>query len=88
MLSTLFAGDFAGAGIGVAFVFAVNKGTRVIESIKGLNLQDAIFRSMQMIDPHTHLIRGPMPWKGIAFSFALSLLLAACACKVPTNRDF
>jgi ABC-2 type transport system permease protein len=88
LLSTVFAGDYTSAGIGFLLVFMMNKGNRVIESIKGLNLQDAIFRPMQMIDPHTHLIRGPMPWNGIAFSFALSLVLSACAWKVTTDRDF
>jgi hypothetical protein len=88
LLSTVCAGDYTGAGIGLVLVFVVNKGTRVIESIKGLNLQDAIFRPIQMIDPNTHLIRGPMPWDGIAVSFALSLLLSALAWKVTTDRDF
>ncbi len=86
--STLFAGDFTSAGIGIALVYAVTISTRVIESIKRLNLQDAIFLPMQMIDPHTHLIRGPMPWNGIAFSFALSLVLSALAWKVTSARDF
>jgi ABC-2 type transport system permease protein len=89
LLSTLFAGDFTSAGIGIALVYAVTISTRVIESIKRLNLQDAIFLPLaQRIDPHTHLIRGPMPWNGIAFSFALSLVLSACAWKVTTDRDF
>src|SRR5579872_680972 len=60
LLSTLFAGDFTSAGIGIALVYAVTISTRVIESIKRLNLQDAIF-PMQMIDRHTYLIRGQMP---------------------------
>ena len=88
LLSAFFAGDFTSAGIGIALVYAVTISTRVIESIKGLNLQDAIFLPMKMIDHHTHLIPGPMPWNGIALSFALSLALSACAWKVTTNRDF
>ena len=88
LLSTLFAGDFTSAGIGIALVYAVTISTRVIGSIKRLNLQDAIFLPMPRLDPHTHLIRGPMPWNGIAFSFALSLVLSACAWKVTTNRDY
>ena len=85
--STLFAGEFTSAGIGIAAVFAVNNSTRVIESLKGLNLQDAIAPT-QMIDASTYLIRGQMPWNGIAFSFVLSLLLSACAWRVTIARDF
>lgn len=85
--STLFAGEFTSAGIGIAVVFAVNNSTRVIESLKGLNLQDAIAPT-QMIDASTYLIRGQMPWNGIAFSFALSLLLSAWAWKITIDRDF
>jgi len=85
--SALFAGEFTSAGIGIAIVFAVNSSTRVIESLKGLNLQDAIAPT-QMIDASTYLIRGQVPWTGIAFSFALSLLLAAWAWKVTISRDF
>ena len=89
LLSTLFAGDFTSAGIGIALVYAVTISTRVIESIKRLNLQDAIFLPLaQRIDPHTHLIRGPMPWNGIAFSFALSLVLSVWAWKVTSAKDF
>jgi hypothetical protein len=88
LLSTLFAGDFTSAGIGIALVYAVTITTRVIESIKRLNLQDAIFLPMPRIDPYTHLIRRPMPWDGIAISFAVSLVLSACAWKVTTDRDF
>ena len=42
---------------------------------------------MRMIDPSTYLICGHMPWSGIAFSFALSLLLSAWAWKVTIARD-
>jgi hypothetical protein len=68
-------------------VFAVNNSTRVIEALKGLNLQDTIAPT-QMIDASTYLIRGQMPWSGIAFSFVLSLLLAALAWIVTIARDF
>jgi ABC-2 type transport system permease protein len=88
LLSTLFAGDFTGAGIGIALAYAVTISTRVIGSIKGLNLQDAIFLPMPRIDPHTHLIRAPMPWNGIAVSFAITLVLSACAWRVTSARDF
>ena len=87
LLSTVFAGDYTSAGIGIAVVFAINNSTRVIESLKRLNLQDAI-TPPQMIDQSTHLIHGQMPWNGIAFSFALSLALSACAWKVTVARDF
>jgi len=87
LASTLFAGDFTSAGIGIALVFAVNNSTRVIESLKWLNLQDAI-TPMYAIDESTYLIRGQMPWDGIAFSFALSLALSAWAWKVTIARDF
>jgi len=87
LASTLFTGDFTSAGIGIALVFAVNNSTRVIEAIKGLNLQDVIF-PMDMIDGSTHLIRGQMPWNGIALSFALSLVLAVWAWKATIARDF
>jgi ABC-2 type transport system permease protein len=87
LASTLFAGEFTSAGIGIAAVFAVNNSTRVIESLKRLNLQDAI-TPMDMIDLSTYLIRGQMPWYGIAVSFALSLLLSAWAWKVTIARDF
>lgn len=89
LLSTLFAGDFTSAGIGIALIYAITIGTRVVESIKGLNLQDAIFLPLHLrIDPATHLIRRPMPWSGIAFSFALCLALSACAWKITTTRDY
>jgi len=87
LASTLFAGDFTSAGIGIALICVENMGTRVIESFKGLNLQDAI-TPMYMIDRHTYLIRGQMPWNGIAFSFAVSLVLSALAWKVTSARDF
>jgi len=87
LASTLFAGDFTSAGIVFALVYAVNRSTRDIEPIKWLNLQDAIFQ-MHMIDRHTYLIRGQMSWNGIAFSFALSLVLAALAWKATSARDF
>ena len=87
LASTLFAGDFTSAGIGIALVYAVTLSTRVIGSIKQLNLQDAIF-PVHMIDRHIYLIRGQMSWNGIAFSFALSLVLAALAWKVTSARDF
>jgi ABC-2 type transport system permease protein len=87
LVSTVFAGDYASAGIGIAVVFAINNSTRVIESLKRLNLQDAI-TPPQMIDQSTHLIRGQMPWNGIAFSFALSLALSVWAWKVTVGRDF
>jgi ABC-type transport system involved in multi-copper enzyme maturation permease subunit len=89
LLSTIFAGDFTSAGIGIALVYAVTISTRVIKSIRGLNLQDAIFLPLQLrLDPVTHLIRRPMPWSGIAFSFALCLALSAGAWKITTKRDF
>jgi len=87
LASTLFAGDFASAGIGIAVVFVVNNSTRVMESLKRLNLQDAI-TPMHMIDRSSWLIRGQMPWNGIAFSFVLSLALSAWAWKVTIARDF
>lgn len=87
LASTLFAGDFTSAGIGIALVFAVNNSTRVVESFKGLNLQDAIFPT-DMMNGSTYLIRGQMPWNGIALSFALSLVLSVWAWKVTTARDF
>jgi len=59
----------------------------VIESLKRLNLQDAITPT-QMIDQSTYLIHGQTPWNGIAFSFALSLVLSAWAWKVTVARDF
>ena len=86
LASTLFAGDFTSAGIGIALVFAVNNSTRVIESLRRLNLQDAII-PIYVIDP-PYLIRGQMPWNGIAFSLALSLALSAWAWKVTVARDF
>jgi len=87
LVSTVFAGDYTSAGIGIAVVFAINNSTRVIESLKRLNLQDAI-TPPQMIDQSTHLICGQMPWTGIAFSFALSLALSAWAWKLTVARDF
>jgi ABC-2 type transport system permease protein len=87
LVSTLFAGDYTSAGIGIAIVFTINNSTRVIESLKRLNLQDAITPT-QMIDQSTHLVRGQMPWNGIALSFSLSLVLSACAWKVTVARDF
>jgi ABC-2 type transport system permease protein len=87
LASALFAGDFTSAGIGIALVFAVNNSTRVIESFKGLNLQDAII-PMSMIDQQTFLIRGQAPWGGIALSCALSLMLSAWAWRVTMERDF
>lgn len=87
LVSTLFAGDYASAGIGIAAVFAVNNSTRIIESLKRLNLQDAI-TPMQVIDRSTYLIRGQMPWNGIAISLALSLGLSALAWKVTVARDY
>jgi ABC-2 type transport system permease protein len=87
LASTLFAGDYASAGIGLAAVFAINNSTRVIESLKQLNLQDAI-TPMRMIDESTYLIHGPMPWNGVAFSFVLSLVLSMWAWKVTVARDF
>ena len=87
LASTIFAGDFTSAGIGVAAVFVVNNSTRIFESLKGLNLQDAIAPA-HMIDQSTYLIHGQMPWNGIAFSFALSLALTTSAWKVTIGRDF
>lgn len=87
LVSTLIPGDFTSTGIGIALVFVINTSTRVVESLKRLNLQDAI-TSPQMIDQSTHLIRGQMPWSGIAFSLALSLALSAWAWRVTVARDF
>ena len=87
LASTLFAGDFTSAGIGIALIFVENMGTRVVESFKGLNLQDAI-TPMYMIDRHTYLIRGQMPWNGIACSLAVGLVFSALAWKVTSARDF
>lgn len=87
LASTLFSGDFTSAGIGIALVFGVNNSTRVIESLKRLNLQDAI-TPMYVIGQSTYLIRGQLPWNGIAFSFALSFLLSVCAWKITVSRDF
>ena len=87
LASTLFAGDYASAGIGIAVVFAINNSTRVIESLKRFNLQDAI-TPMQVIDESTFLIHGQMPWNGIACSFVLSLVLSVWAWKVTAARDF
>lgn len=87
LASSLFAGDYTSAGIGIAAVFAINNSTRVVEALKGWNLQDAI-TPMQMIDESTYLVHGHMPWNGIVFSCALSLVLAAWAWKVTVSRDF
>jgi len=87
LVSALFPGEFTSAGIGIALVFAVNNGTRVIQSLKQLNLQDAI-TPMQMVDTSTYLTRGQMPCIGICLSFALSVVLSSVAWKVTSNRDF
>jgi hypothetical protein len=87
LASTLFSGDFTSAGIGIALVFTINNSTRVIESLKGLNLQDEI-TPMYAIDRSTSLIRGQMPWNGIVFSFALTFILSVCAWKVTVARYF
>lgn len=87
LVSTLIPGDFTSAGIGIALVFLINISSRVVESLKRLNLQDAI-APKHMIDRSTHLISGQLPWHGIAFSFVISLVLAALAWKVTTDRDF
>jgi len=36
----------------------------------------------------TYLIRGQMPWNGIAFSFALSLVLTVWAWQFTIAKDF
>jgi len=87
LTSTLFAGDYASAGIGLALVFVLTKGTRVFETFERLNLQDAVI-PMDMIDRSTNLIHGQMPWHGIAFSLVLSLMLSALAWKVTSATDF
>jgi ABC-type transport system involved in multi-copper enzyme maturation permease subunit len=87
LVSTLLPGDITSVGIGIALVFAVNIGTRVVGPLKRLNLQDAI-APMHMIDRSTHLIRGEMPWNGIAVSFLLSLVFSTLAWKVTRARDF
>ncbi len=87
LVSTLIPGDFTSAGIGIALVFVINISTRVVESLKRLNLQDAIAPE-HMIDRSTHLISGQLPWTGIVFSLLLSLLLSALAWKVTSARDF
>jgi ABC-2 type transport system permease protein len=87
LVSTLIPGDFTSTGIGIALVFVINTGTRVVESLKRLNLQDAIAPE-DMIDRSTHLISGQLPWTGIVFSLLLSLLLSALAWKVTSARDF
>ena len=87
LVSTLVSGDFTSAGIGIALVFVINISTRVVESLKRLNLQDAIAPEY-MIDRSTHLIGGQLPWTGIVFSLLLSLLVSALAWKVTSVRDF
>jgi ABC-2 type transport system permease protein len=87
LVSTLIPGDFTSAGIGIALVFVINTSTRVVESLKRLNLQDAIAPE-DMIDRSTHLISGQLPWTGIVFSFGVSLVLAVWAWKVTIARDF
>jgi ABC-2 type transport system permease protein len=87
LVSTLIPGDFTSTGIGIALVFVINTSTRVVESLKRLNLQDAIAPE-DMIDRSTHLISGQLPWTGIVFSLFLSLLLSALAWKVTSARDF
>jgi ABC-2 type transport system permease protein len=87
LVSTLIPGDFTSTGIGIALVFVINTSTRVVESLKRLNLQDAIAPEY-MIDRSTHLISGQLPWTGIVFSLLLSLLFSALAWKVTTARDF
>jgi hypothetical protein len=87
LVSTLIPGDFTSAGIGIALVFVINTSTRVVESLKRLNLQDAIAPE-DMIDRSSHLISGQLPWTGIVFSLLLSLLLSALAWKVTSARDF
>jgi len=87
LVSTLIPGDFTSAGIGIALVFVINTSTRVVESLKRLNLQEAIAPE-DMIDRSTHLISGQLPWTGIVASLLLSLLLSALAWKVTSARDF
>ena len=87
LTSSIFAGEFASSGIGIAAVFAVNNSTRVIESLKRLSLQDAIAPT-QMIDQSTYLIHRPMPWSGVACSFILCLALSTLAWRVTVARDF
>jgi ABC-2 type transport system permease protein len=87
LVSTLIPGDFTGAGIGIALVFVINISTRVVESLKRLNLQDEV-APKHMIDGSTHLISAQLPWTGIVFSLLLSLLLSALAWKVTIARDF
>jgi|GEM_PF-2032440 ABC-2 type transport system permease protein len=87
LTSSLFAGEFTSAGLGIALVFVVNNSTRIFQTLKPLNLQDAIAPT-QMMDTSPYLARGAMPWTGICVSFALSVVFASLAWELHKLRDF
>jgi ABC-type transport system involved in multi-copper enzyme maturation permease subunit len=86
-LSCISSGEYLSVGGAIASVFVVNFGTRVIEPIGWLNIQDAIL-PMSMIDRATYLPRGPLPWNGIGLSLIISLILALIAWRATLWRDF
>ena len=87
LMSTIFNGEFASAGVGIAMVFLINNGTRVIQALKPFNVQD-IVAPTQIINKATYLIEGHLPWLGISGSLALSIVLFAAAWKITEYRDF